>query len=300
MTAATNEKWWKITKEEEYKNNKKLKPIDVSFIKEWIRKQPHLPQLNDNQIIMFLRACDYSLERTKETIDLNYTTRTKLPDFFSERDLERKAIKIGMEYLHIAVSPKREDDSIVISAGIKPLEISKLFTEEYLKLALMIHDMTHLEYGSAEGYIYILDFKNVTFTLVLHLPLPVIVNALKFWQYCATYKIKGIHIINGGTVFEKALPIFQPFLKSEIVAMIKVHSNYESLRDAVSPKTLPSDYGGSCASVEELTREAYKNTALYKEWFFEEEKQRVEERKRLSNAPKDYGIQGSFRKLELD
>lgn len=46
MTAATNEKWWKITKEEEYKNNKKLKPIDVSFIKEWIRKQPHLPQLN--------------------------------------------------------------------------------------------------------------------------------------------------------------------------------------------------------------------------------------------------------------
>lgn len=48
---------------------------------------------------MFLRACDYSLERTKETIDLNYTTRTKLPDFFSERDLERKAIKIGMEYL---------------------------------------------------------------------------------------------------------------------------------------------------------------------------------------------------------
>lgn len=43
------------------------------------------------------------------------------------------------------------------------------------------------------------------------------------FQYCATYKIKGIHIINGGTVFEKALPIFQPFLKSEIVAMVNYY-----------------------------------------------------------------------------
>ncbi|KAK9506675.1 hypothetical protein O3M35_008567 [Rhynocoris fuscipes] len=296
------EKWWKVSKEEEYKKYKDLKPTDVKVIKEWIEKQPHLPALNDNQIIMFLRACEYSLERTKETIDLNYTARTKLTEFFEQRDIERNKINIAMDYLQIAVLPERVNDLMVVVGTIKELnDFSKLFVDEYIKLAIMIHDMTHLEYGSSEGYIYILDLKNVTFSLVLHVPLTLAAKALKFWQYCATYRIRGIHIVNGGHVFEKAFPLFKPFLKPEIVAMIQLHSNYESLRKAVNPRALPSDYGGKCASIEELSRKAQKNTQLIKEWFIEEEKQRVDEKKRLSKPKNDFlDIQGSFKKLDID
>lgn len=130
--SALNENWWKIKKEEEYKKNKNLNRSDVNTVQEWIKKQPHLPQLNgaskfgfinvypftitisnhvfqlailicflylDNQIIMFLRACNYSLEQTKMSINLNYTMRTKLPEFFSQRDLQRKQTETVLEYL---------------------------------------------------------------------------------------------------------------------------------------------------------------------------------------------------------
>jgi hypothetical protein len=40
-------------------------------------------------IITFLRGCKFSLERTKEKLDMYYTLRTALPEFFSNRDLRK-------------------------------------------------------------------------------------------------------------------------------------------------------------------------------------------------------------------
>lgn len=44
-------------------------------------------------VIMFLRACEFNTEQTKETIEAYYTYRTALPDFFSFRDPASKEMQ---------------------------------------------------------------------------------------------------------------------------------------------------------------------------------------------------------------
>jgi len=37
-------------------------------------------------LVTFLRGCKFSLERTKAKMDMYYTLRTALPEFFTNRD----------------------------------------------------------------------------------------------------------------------------------------------------------------------------------------------------------------------
>lgn len=69
---------------------------DIEALKVWIKKTPHLKcRMDDQFLVTFLRGCKYSLEKTKQKIDLFYTTRTLMPEMFLGRDpLEQKALSI--------------------------------------------------------------------------------------------------------------------------------------------------------------------------------------------------------------
>jgi len=72
---------------------------DVQAIREWLKKQPHIKGNPDDQtIISFLRGCKFSLEITKEKLDMYYTMKTALPEFFGERDFKNQTLN---EILHM-------------------------------------------------------------------------------------------------------------------------------------------------------------------------------------------------------
>lgn len=76
-----------ITVEEEFKKNPELKESDLEALREWCKKQPHLPKIADIDLILFLHSNYYSMEPTKKTIDNYYTMRTHVPEFFTNRDI---------------------------------------------------------------------------------------------------------------------------------------------------------------------------------------------------------------------
>ena len=76
-----------ITLEEEFKKNPELKESDLQSLKEWCRKQPHLPEVSDLDLVLFLHSNYYLMEPTKMTIDNFYTMRTHMPEFFTNRDV---------------------------------------------------------------------------------------------------------------------------------------------------------------------------------------------------------------------
>lgn len=47
---------------------------------------PHCQFLDDQFILTYLRGCKFSLEKTKEKLDMYYTMRTLLPEYFKNRD----------------------------------------------------------------------------------------------------------------------------------------------------------------------------------------------------------------------
>lgn len=64
----------------------KSKSSELKSLREWLKKQPHLPQaIADEQLLMFLHSCYDSVEQTKMKIDSYYTIRTHAPEIFTDR-----------------------------------------------------------------------------------------------------------------------------------------------------------------------------------------------------------------------
>lgn len=68
---------------------------DIQALREWISKQPHLKARTDDQLLVaFLRGCKYSLEKAKQKIDSFYAMRNAVPELYTNRFVDDKAIEI--------------------------------------------------------------------------------------------------------------------------------------------------------------------------------------------------------------
>lgn len=76
----------RISYDEEKKKNPELKDSDIQILKDWSMKQPHLPKILDVEYVLFLHSNYYRIEAAKNTIEEYYTSRTHMPEFFSDRD----------------------------------------------------------------------------------------------------------------------------------------------------------------------------------------------------------------------
>lgn len=73
---------------------------DVALIREWLEMQPHLPKdMDDARLRTFLRGCKFSLEKVKKKLDMYYTMRNAVPEFFANRDINRPELKRVLDYV---------------------------------------------------------------------------------------------------------------------------------------------------------------------------------------------------------
>jgi hypothetical protein len=60
---------------------------DLAAIKQWLSQSPHIrARDNDQHLIIFLRSCKYSLEKTKIKLELFYATRSRWYAMMTEED----------------------------------------------------------------------------------------------------------------------------------------------------------------------------------------------------------------------
>lgn len=59
---------------------------NINGIKNILLKNPELPEISDEQIVLFLLACDNVVENAFATIKLYFKHRVNAPEFFSKRD----------------------------------------------------------------------------------------------------------------------------------------------------------------------------------------------------------------------
>lgn len=162
---------------------------DLKTLREWILKQAHLTArlgeeltvldhivvmthwdlcpLDNQFLIAFLRGCKFSLERAKEKIDMFYTIRGAIPEFFSNRDPKSKelskVIEKGLCLPLPKVDKKNNSRLLLIRQGAyDPNEINVM---DVMKVSYMLSDLMMLEddYTAIGGQTILVDLKGLSF-----------------------------------------------------------------------------------------------------------------------------------------
>ncbi|XP_072936587.1 uncharacterized protein [Epargyreus clarus] len=283
---------------------------DITALRTWLAKQPHLESVNisDQMLVAFLRGSKYSLERSKEKLDLFYTLRTLTPEFYGNRDpLEPKIQELLKLGVFLPLRNCNKDDSprtCLVRCGL--IDPSRHHLSDLVKMTFMITEILLLEDDnfSVAGEETLVDIKGIGMGLVSQWTPTLAKKIITCFEKAIPLRLKSIHLLNTPPGLETAYAIFRAFLGEKLKKRIFLHNqNYKALYKEIPKRILPKEYGGEDGSVEELTDFWKTKVESYREWFLKEEKACSDETKR-PGKPKTtsvlFGVEGSFRKLEVD
>ncbi|XP_015513350.1 uncharacterized protein LOC107219599 [Neodiprion lecontei] len=293
------------TVEEEMKRNSELKKSDLQMLRDWCKKQPHLPAVSDTDLTLFLHSNYYRLESTKLTIDAFYSVRTHIPELFSNRDpLGEKGLREIMKVVCCIFLPGTTPEGyrVILAKTIDP-DPSRYVLADVIKLASMVMELRLYTTGTSSGYVIILDMDGTVFGHVARMNPMVVKKHLYYVQEALPIRLKSVHIINTAPFVEILMNIAKPFMKKELMNMIFLHSSVDTLNKRIPVDLLPNDQGGKAGPLKDLWAAELKNLEEHRAWFLEEDMRKVDESLRpdkAKNITDIFGIEGSFKKLDID
>lgn len=295
-----------ITVEEEFKKNPELKESDLQALREWCKKQPHLPKIADIDLILFLHSNYYLLEPSKRTIDNYFTMRTHVPELFTNRDVLnspslRKQLDIAVYTPLKGLSKKGY--SIIYSRFID-FDPTHFVHSEMEKSNGMVVDLWLRTEGTVKGHVFLMDMQGSQMGHVSRMNPSIAKKSLLYVQDALPVRLKELHVMNVTPLFDVMLTICKPFVKKELLDMLHFHTSLESLEEYIPLDILPNEAGGKAGPLSKFNEDRMKLLTDFRDWFIEDEKSgRVNENLRpgkSKNAGEVFGVEGSFKKLDID
>ncbi|XP_044745053.1 alpha-tocopherol transfer protein [Coccinella septempunctata] len=289
--------------QKEYEKNSKLKREDVKMLQEWCVSQPHLPQMTEQEVIWFLQSCYFSNEGAKIAIDNYFTMKTMSPELFKKRDFKSEVFQANLKLGCFTILPKKthQGDTVCFFKFLDP-NPENFSLNEFIKIFDMVVMLDLYLNGTQEGLRYCFDVKDISFGHVAKLSLVSLKKFLLYLQEGMPVRLRGLHYFNATPVLDKALTLIKPFLKKEVLEMLTIHQSLKTMEQYIPLDCLPIDYGGKCDSVTSIY-EKTKKEFIENEGFFEhQDEQLVDESKRpgkAKNVSDIFGVEGTFKKLDL-
>ncbi|CAH1397584.1 unnamed protein product [Nezara viridula] len=294
---------WKVTAEQEYAKDPKLKPEDVQKLQEWMKSLEYLPQVDDEMLCHFLHACFYDVEHAKKTIETFYNYRTTMPDFFANWDPSAEDMQETLNNIMLAAPlPQLTQDGYrVIVCKLNDTNPERFVYPLCVKWMFMCCMHTMWDKGIINGYVIVYDATGYTMSHLLKCSLTNVRNYINYGKNASPIRVVKIVFINTSTVIKRLMTLARPFLSKEIVNMMEFHTSAEPFFGGLPPETVPEDYNGSAPPILSLHRESVKAVTASREWLIQEEKVRIDEAKKNGKSKKDTTtLEDSFTKLEFD
>ncbi|XP_063992395.1 alpha-tocopherol transfer protein-like [Diachasmimorpha longicaudata] len=292
--------------EELLKREPELQESDILALREWCSKQPHLPKISDTDLAVFLHSNYYRVEPTKNTIETYYTLRTHLPEYFADRDpFVVKELRQAFNTAAYMQLEGRTPEGFEITYGrLIDLDPSHFTWNDTMKLWNMVTDLWIRESGTMKGHLFVVDITGVTFGHAGRLSPLGFKKYLTFLQDALPVRLKGLHFIHSSPVMEVILSMMKPFMKKELLEILHVHTDNNTVAKFFPIELLPNESGGKGGRVLELHEKNIKKLEANRGWFLEDEQtMRVNENLRpgkQKTATDLFGVEGSFKKLDID
>ncbi|CAH0603258.1 unnamed protein product [Chrysodeixis includens] len=281
---------------------------DLQHIKDWIAKQPHLRARTDDQwLVAFLRGCKFSLERTKQKLDLHYSVRTMAPELYGihyDNPFFEEMLSLGV----FIVLPKSPAPDAPLVSIVRPgrYDASKhsimdvLAASNNLLKILLVDNDNAIVAGSQS----ILDLEGVTMAHFLQMTSSTMKKMIVMSQDASPLRMKGTHYLNTPPGFETILTAMKLLLNEKNKNRLFVHNkNYEELYKHIPQDVLPIEYGGKAGTIAEISDYWRAKVKEYSAWLDEDLQYGTDESKRPGKpktAEDMFGVEGSFRQLEFD
>ncbi|XP_055856047.1 uncharacterized protein LOC129919218 [Episyrphus balteatus] len=280
---------------------------DISQIRDWIKKQPHLTARIDDQFLLsFLRGCKYSLEKTKSKIDSYYTIRSLSPEIFLNKQINEKTMnlfKLG-PFLPL-LKPLSTDGCRIHLVRYGHIDFDIFSAEDLMKINVRILDIQLFEDDNVfiGGIQCVVDMSSLSLKKILKFDFVLIKKITIFFEKAAPYRIKGIHLINFPKECLYIINTLSSIMPKKIKKRFILHSSLESLYEYIPMKNLPQEYGGENGNLEDTILYWEKLFLQYEKFFEQDLKYGVNEKLRVGpivSLESVFGLEGSFRKLEVD
>lgn len=283
---------------------------DVQVLKEWIRKSPHLQQIkkDDAFLKVFLRGCKYSLERTKEKIDFFYSVRTSLPEWFSDWNPKlsqlQKVLKAG---ICVPLHGYDKHGRYTLLMKMSSFDPNNMKLDDMLKCNMMIMELAMKDNLQAQlkGIVIVQDMSGMTAAHATQLSISLAKKMTTVFQDAYPSQPKAFHVLNLPGAMETIYNMMQSLQKQKMRERHHLHpkGDYSKLVEDLGADILPKEYGGTNSTLPEIS--AFWKTELERnsDWLLQQTKFRTEEGKRPGKPRLHsdiFGIEGSFRKLEID
>ncbi|XP_065201041.1 alpha-tocopherol transfer protein-like [Planococcus citri] len=277
---------------------------DVCSLMEWLKKQPHLPNVEDEQMLTHcLLRCKNSVEKCKTVLEAYYTLKSAMPEIYDDRDPYALDIERCMKGMAFVPLPKLTSDGCRVSI-LRVFDASlqdKIHPDDVIKATFMSGDL-RLKIDSCRSDILIFDFKDFTMPIM-----SLIMANLKKFLILGTKGIpmrqKRNYVINAPPSAESLIVLAKSFIRKDLWRKLEVLRNSDELLKAIPKEILPRDYGGEELPLSEL-RDAWLDTLRhYRDWFFAENEIKADKSKKLTHTNSRLGdtpLEGSFRKINLD
>ncbi|XP_055856278.1 alpha-tocopherol transfer protein-like [Episyrphus balteatus] len=282
-------------------------PQDIATLREWIEKQPHLKsRTNDQFLLAFLRGCKYSLEKAKQKIDYFHAFRSISPDIFLNNQVSEKSMKLTrLGHLIPLPKPLKPDGPRIVLTRYDGIDLNEFSYIELFKNQLRINNIMMLEDDNCVigGIINIIDMTHVTLGFLLKFD-PVVGKKLGvFSDKAMPFRVAGIHFINFPHEAITFMKMVQHLMPKKILDRMTIHLTTESLYEHVPKEYLPEEYGGNNGRISDCIETIEELMVKYKPYFEEDDQYKTDEKLRVGTKVSSeslFGLDGSFRKLEVD
>ncbi|XP_065226974.1 uncharacterized protein LOC135850141 [Planococcus citri] len=283
---------------------------DVRQLKEWMKKQSHLPNIEDDDwLTNFLLRCKNSIEKTKKIIDGYYTTRTSMPEVFQDRDSCIEKYPQFSQYFCFIPLPKLTPEGyrIFIFRISDAIKTGQPSNEDFIRQTQLLFDYS-MKVDKIRGAIFIYDFQNITLHLITTM-FPIVKKFITLTVKSSPLRYHQIYLLNMISALEPIIRFGKTLVKKEISdRMVVWKGNPENLIDVLPKQSLPAIYGGIEKPIEELADLFHNDLKSKRDWFVLNENNKAGTSKKSAETSSsfgngsatDYGMEGSFRKICLD
>lgn len=275
---------------------------DLIAIKEWMSKESHIPKdigLDDHLLMRFLHSCYFSLEATKKCIDKFCVTRAEMSEVFIARDPLLPNIKQMLDHSFVGTYPFDGKEMIIHKYDDPATENFHFY--DFLK-AISIHNdvwVKHHPHFADEHYI-IIDMSWISLKMIPKVNIQYLKDFIVYLLESMPVRVKKVVGINAPSYYERLYGLIKPILPAEIIEIIHIYTNVESLYQFVDKKYLPIEYGGEARSLVEFDRDQRQQIVDFRKFYLNDNTWKADLLKKPKQKNVDKSMNGSFRTLAID